>query len=274
MVALAGGLSTDAAVTGHILKGLDSKRPLPQQAALRFALAHPDAVTLPAGFPESYGPYAIGGALSVLSLTDSPPVPVARKIVLAGLNNSVHTIRTQALKTLLIVEALHKDEEIRRRAAALKRDPENEVRRAAMSFESAQALRAGGRPGDVLDYFYFKENVEPILLTKASDSHACANCHANHTLLKLQEPDEYGVITLAKSTINFREVSKMVNVKDPESSLLLNKPISPLDDAGIGDSQAFSHGGGLRWAQRKDSREYKTVLRWIQGARIESGGGN
>jgi hypothetical protein len=61
----------------------------------------------------------------------------------------------------------------------------------------------------------------------------------------------------------------MVNVTDPENSLLLNKPISTLDDQGIGDSQALSHGGGLRWPGKRNSREYQTILRWIRGARLE-----
>jgi hypothetical protein len=282
---------SDPAIVDAILRGLSSKRPQPQQAALRFVLANPEVLSQEAArtafsaFPEKQGPFAVGGSLSVIGSLDhaANKQPAAlvevRRILLAGLSNSVHTIRAQALTTLRSVEPLHQDQEILGKVAALKKDPEQAVRASAMSFESSQMARRGAegvKAEEILDYFFFKENVEPILVAKAADGHACASCHANHTLLKLNEPDEYGTITLARSRANYGAAIKMVNVRKPDESLLLNKPIAPMDDAGTGASQTFSHGGGTRWTGQKNSPEYRTILRWIQGARLDSepAGGN
>ena len=265
LVALA--KATDAAA---VQRGFYSKRPQPQQAALRFYLNQ--KLPLPDDYPEKQGPYAVGGALSVLAARDYTSPEVGR-IVLSGLRHEIHSIRAQALTTLRSVTSLHKDPKVLQLVTKLKRDLDESVRRSALSFESFLQMRAGNtrvRAADLLDYFYFKQHVEPILITKASDGQACANCHANHTLMKLNEADEYGTVTHAGSTANYRAVLTMVNVENPEESLVLNKPISPLDSAGIGDSQAFSHGGGLRWEAGKNSAEYRTVLRWIRGARLDN----
>jgi len=278
LVAMSGGLLDRADVLSHISKGFASRRPQPQQAVVRLALAHPDRFTDWRGYPENYGPFAVGGALSVIGSLDyggaDPAVLAqARRILMLGLNDKVHTIRAQALTVLRSVAPLHKDPEILARVAALKQDPEKAVRASAASFESSQLARAGAgaiKAEDVLDYFYFKEHVEPILLRKGADGDSCAKCHANHTLLALNDADEHGVVTLARSRANYASVAKMVNVAKPEASLLLNKPVAPLDDAGIGDSQAFTHGGGIRWPDRNRSEEYRTILRWIQGARLDS----
>lgn len=291
VAARSAALKRDPAIVDAILRGLGSKRPQPQQAALRFVLANPEVLSHEtargafSAFPGKQGPFAVGGALSVIGSLDyaanKEPAVLAevRRILLTGLHNPVHTIRAQALTTLRSIEPLHQDAEILAKVAELKKDPEQAVRASAMSFESSQMARRGAegvRAEDVVDYFFFKENVEPILVAKGSDGHACASCHANHTLLKLNEPDEYGTITLARSRANYSAALKMVNVRKPEESLLLNKPIAPMDDAGTGASQTFSHGGGTRWTGQKNSPEYRTILRWIQGARLESetAGGN
>ena len=278
-------LRQDPSVMTKALTGLSGRRAPPQQAALRLVLGdiavlnRPETRAQYEGYPEKRGSITIGGALTVLASLDfadaryKAAVPEIRRIILAGLNDPVHTIRAQALNTLPAVEALHGDTEIRARVTQLRRDPEAAVRNAALAFDSARELRAGGRnrnAADLLDYFYFKEKIEPILIAKGSDGQACAACHANHTILKLIEADEFGVLTLAQSRSNYNAVLAMVNLKDPENSLLLNKPVSPLDDAGVGDSQALSHGGGLRWTDKRTSKEYQAILQWIRGARLES----
>ena len=96
------------------------------------------------------------------------------------------------------------------------------------------------------------------------------NCHANHTVFPLKEPDEFGAITHADSRANYRSAIGVVNIADPENSLLVNKPTRRLDDVGVGDSQKLTHGGGLRWPEGKESAEYRTILRWIQGERLGS----
>ncbi len=284
LAAASPALRKDEAVVAHVLKGLNSKRPQPQQAAAKLVLNDPAVLAMPTakaaweGFPVKQGPYAIGGALKAIEqidyAKDHPALPEARRILLAGFDCPVPDIRSQALNTLRNIEPLHKDAEIVARVAALAGDAERKVRASALSFQTSQLARSGRkgiRSNDVVDYFYFKEHVEPVLTAKGSDGHACANCHANHTLLKLNEPDEFGVLTLEKSRANFSAVTAMIDVADPAASLLLNKPIAPLDDAGTGASQRFSHGGGPRWSGGAGSAEYRAILRWIQGARLDSG---
>ncbi|MGH9674116.1 MAG: hypothetical protein ACRD44_13120, partial [Bryobacteraceae bacterium] len=200
-------------------------------------------------------------------------LPEVRRIVLVGLSDPVATVRTQALETLRTIDPLQSDREITTRVTALRADPDRHVRIAALGMDSVRLLRGAGRSPDamnLLDYFYFKDRVEPILLAKGADGYSCSNCHANHTLLKLNEGDDFGITSLTESRANFNAAAAMVNVRDPENSLLLNKPVSPLDDEGVGDSQALSHGGGPRWQGKQNSPEYQTILRWIRGARLES----
>jgi len=275
LVAMSTALLDNPQVVNKILSGLASKRPQPQQAVLRLALTHPGKIRTLNGYPENYGPFAIGGSLLVIASLDhtTSPLPEIRRILVLGLASDVHTIRSQALTTLRSVEPLHKDPEILQRVTALKRDPDKNVRASALAFESSQLARAGSqgvKPEEILDYFFFKEQVEPIFFAKGADGESCAHCHASHAILKLNEPDEYGVITLSQSRANYSATARMVNVRDPESSLLLFKPTVPIDDAGIGDSIAFTHNGGIRWPAKKNSREYRTILRWIQGARLDA----
>jgi hypothetical protein len=277
LVALAGALGGEAPVREHVLKGLASKRPQAQRAALRWVLAQAGKVATPAEFPDRYGPFAVGGALSVIAGLDysggrhTAVLADVRRILLTGLRHPVHTIRAQALTTLRSVAPLHNDAEILTRVAELRKDAEKDVRASAVSFESSRLARAGTagvRADDILDYFFFKEKVEPILFAKGPDGQACVQCHANHTILQLNDADEFGVITLTRSRANYAAAARMVDVKEPEASLLVNKPLAPLDDEGIGDSQSFTHGGGVRWSGQKQSTEYRTILQWIQGARL------
>jgi len=288
MAALVGAmpeLRAAAPIAARAVEGIRARRPQSQQAALRLVLGDIRLLEQPGigeiydGYPQKLGSLTVGGALSAVGSLDlrearyRPAMPEIRRILLAGLNDPVATVRTQALNTLRNIETLHTHPEIVARVAALRRDPDPHARNSALAFESVRMMRAGSRTADaaqLLDYFYFKERVEPFLTVKGADGMACAHCHANHTVLKLSEGDEYGVVTLAQSQANYRAVLAMVDVKDPENSLLLNKPIASLDSEGAGDSQALSHGGGIRWTERKDSKEYQVVLRWIRGARLES----
>ena len=100
-----------------------------------------------------------------------------------------------------------------------------------------------------LDESFFRANVEPILQKKGKDGYACVDCHATHTLFNAR----------------WQTVMNVVDRKDPEASLLLRKPTSTAEAEGVAASKTTAHGGGQRWT--KDSPEYETVLKWIQGAK-------
>ena len=182
-------------------------------------------------------------------------------------------VREAALTALRTIGPLQDAKPIQKRLAALLDDGDPTVRNSAASLNASLAARKGLEGYDtqlLLDYEYFKQNVEPILTAKAADGLACVNCHANHTIFQLREPDEFGVLTHADSRANYSAATKVVNLADPLNSLLLNKPTRRLDDVGVGDSQKLTHGGGLRWPTGRDSAEYRTILRWIQGERLGS----
>ena len=100
-----------------------------------------------------------------------------------------------------------------------------------------------------LDKGYFDTKVEPILIRKGADGYACVNCHETHTLFNA----------------TWDTVRNVVDRREPENSLLLRKPTSTSESEGVADAKVTAHGGGQRWT--KDSPEYDTILRWIQGAK-------
>ena len=75
------------------------------------------------------------------------------------------------------------------------------------------------------------------------------NCHETHTLFNA----------------TWDTVRNVVDRRDPENSLLLRKPTSTAESEGVVNALVLSHGGGQRWG--KDSPEYETILKWIQGAK-------
>ena len=105
-----------------------------------------------------------------------------------------------------------------------------------------------------LDEPYFRAFVEPILHKKGKDGYACADCHATHTIFRA----------------NWTTVKNVVNTADPENSLILRKPTSTAESEGITGAKQLAHGGGQRF--QKGSPEYETILRWIEGAKLQTAG--
>jgi hypothetical protein len=60
----------------------------------------------------------------------------------------------------------------------------------------------------------------------------------------------------------------VVNTDNPEQSLILRKPTSTAESEGIAGAKQLSHGGGQRFT--KGSPQYETILKWIQGAKLEN----
>jgi hypothetical protein len=123
----------------------------------------------------------------------------------------------------------------------------------AKSFHAPAPRARAGAPAppiplsQPLDKTVFEAKIEPILTKKGSDGYACVNCHETHTLFNA----------------TWDTVRNVVDRRDPENSLLLRKPTSTAESEGVVGSRVLSHGGGQRWA--KDSAEYETILKWIEG---------
>jgi hypothetical protein len=58
----------------------------------------------------------------------------------------------------------------------------------------------------------------------------------------------------------------VVDLQDPENSLLLRKPTSTAESEGVVGAKTTAHGGGRRWP--KGSVQYETILEWIKGAKL------
>jgi hypothetical protein len=102
----------------------------------------------------------------------------------------------------------------------------------------SEALR-DVQPGSVLDFRYFVIRIEPILATPGPDGKACVFCHASHVIFKLEPPNPDGVFSDQDSKDNYKYAMRVVDITNPEKSLILVKPTRPTDSAGnVGDCLA------------------------------------
>jgi hypothetical protein len=119
------------------------------------------------------------------------------------------------------------------------------------------------------DYDTFRRKVNPYFYqVSANDNNACANCHATHRILRLAEPPEKGKpVSEQAMKQNYESLLKVIDVYEPESSLVLRKPRSP---SGQGENDPSSptgltHVGGTRWTGTDDPA-YQAILQWIRAA--------
>jgi hypothetical protein len=89
-------------------------------------------------------------------------------------------------------------------------------------------------------------------------------------IFKLQPPNAQGVFSDQDSEENYKYAMRVVDITNPNQSLILIKPTRPTDSAGnVGDYLA-THNGGQRWHGNESSEQYRTILEWIRGGRVES----
>lgn len=161
-----------------------------------------------------------------------------------------------ALASRVSGDAEEKNPRVKRLIASLLEG--RDIRR---SFENADLAR-------LLDYVFFVEQVQPILARPGADGKACVQCHASHAIFKLQPPDEAGRFSETVSRENYRYALAVVDVAQPERSLLLIKPTRPTDSAADANNYLATHNGGQRWTGNESSTEYRTILEWIRGSRL------
>ena len=159
-----------------------------------------------------------------------------------------------------------------RRVKALTEDP-------AMTDRAEAVLRAAGLdPADVQpdlslsqpqlpSLATFRRTVNPLFYEEGESTYACARCHASHTILRIAEIDPETTPTDEQVLINYNSVLKVVNVGQPELSLILRKPLSPQSRAVTEPTSptALTHAGGQLW-NGKEHPAYKTILAWIREA--------
>jgi hypothetical protein len=126
------------------------------------------------------------------------------------------------------------------------------------------------QPGSVLDFRYFVSKIEPILAAPGPDGKACVFCHASHVIFKLNPPNSQGVFSDQDSVENYKYAMRVVDITDPEKSLIVIKPTRPTDSVGnVGDYLA-THNGGQRWHGNESSDQYRTIIEWIRGGRLQA----
>ncbi|HEY2933417.1 MAG TPA: hypothetical protein VGK99_16885 [Acidobacteriota bacterium] len=111
------------------------------------------------------------------------------------------------------------------------------------------------------DFDSFKQNVQPLFEVLGSDEKACHHCHDTHPIFRLNAT-ESGKATNEQIMAQYRSSLRVINLSEPEKSLLLVKPSSPAPPDESEVARPDSHGGGVRWV--KGSPEYQKVLDWIR----------
>jgi hypothetical protein len=199
--------------------------------------------------------------------------PVVLDTVLASLRSPDNNVRAAALDTLRKVKGVEQRPEFRAAMEQLQNDSNPRLKLIAASVLEGKKLSDALKdvqPGSVLDFNYFVAKIEPILATQGADGKACVFCHASHVIFKLAPPNETGVFSDQDSEQNYKYAMHVVNINDPTKSLMLIKPTRPTDAAGnVGDYLA-THNGGQRWPGNEQSWQYRTILEWIRGGRLET----
>jgi hypothetical protein len=268
------GLHGDKAVRDAVAKALADGSPEARRAALELALSSGPlaADTEVDAALDAYVGKEAGGAKEVLEVARKNATTRANVRVVGAISDALigsdDPMRTTAL------EIVQKDAALQKAPAVHSALTELSQGSNARTAQIAQTL-IGGKGGSaqnaarLLDYAYFAERVMPVFAKKAgADGAACVSCHFNHNIFKVTPPDTDGRFTQGQIRETYRAALKVVNLDQPEKSLILAKPTSTSATEGLVGVAAVAHGGGMRWSG-PDDPSYRLILSWINGARFE-----
>lgn len=120
---------------------------------------------------------------------------------------------------------------------------------------------ADGNGGVELEFLYFQEQVQPVLLAERVGAKACASCHARVAPRLVKLADGSASWNNEQSRENFAVWREYVVAGEPSESTLLTKPLAA-EAGGSG-----RHGGGVRWKSKADP-EWQTLAAWVRGQRL------
>ncbi len=127
---------------------------------------------------------------------------------------------------------------------------------------------ASGKKTDRAEKLHFEEfrtKVVPIFTELGPTGDACWECHNTHNTLFMPEPENGETYNPQEARFLLDYVMRVVDLKSPESSLVLNEPLHELDNPfREKDPNRPTHGGGIRWLEGKRSWQYRTMLEWIE----------
>ncbi len=197
--------------------------------------------------------------------------PIVLRTCIQSLRDHDANVRAAALDLLRKAKEIDKKPDFIVAMKRLQDDPNPRLQLIATKVLGGKKLSEAlneVKPGELLDYRFFVARVEPILAKQGPDGKACVLCHANHVIFRLRPPNEEGVFVDEDSRENYNYALRVVDISNPQHSLILAKPTSPPESSNASDYYA-THNGGQRWAGNQSSTEYKTILEWIRGARLE-----
>ena len=215
--------------------------------------------------------YVLGNGKYVYKEPDFLDKPVVFQTVVGSLSDRDANVRAASLDLLRKAKGIEQNPQFRAALQRLRSDPNPRLQLIATRvLEGKKLEEALGdvQPGSVLDFDFFVSKVEPILATSGADGKACVMCHATHVIFKLRPPNAEGQFSPQDSEANYRYAMRVVDIRNPNQSLILIKPTRPTDAAGDVDDYLATHNGGRRWQGDESSSQYKTILEWIRGARF------
>ena len=181
-------------------------------------------------------------------------------------------VRLLALSTVEQHGLIRREPSLARRVKALVND--TALKERALKLLAAHNLDPATIAADVrlsrprlLSFSTFRRKVNPVFYQAGEDKHACANCHANHTILRIAEVAPGSDFSGEQLMINYNSALKVVNLGEPEASLILRKPRSPQGQGGpdAASPTGLTHVGGPRW-ESTEHPGYRAILDWIREA--------
>jgi hypothetical protein len=210
---------------------------------------------------------------AALKLKEPLEYPIVVDTVLASLLNEDANVSAAALDTLRKVKGIEQrpDFQVAMKKLQTSTNPRLKLISAnVLQGKNLNEALVDVQPGSVLDFRYFVTKIEPILARPGPDGKACVFCHASHVIFKLEPPNAEGIFSDQDSKENYKYAMRIVDISAPDKSLFLIKPTRPTDSAGnVGDYLA-THNGGQRWHGNESSDQYRTILEWIRGGRLET----
>jgi HEAT repeat protein len=217
--------------------------------------------------------YVLGNGKYVYKEPDFLDRPAVFRAVMASLGDRDANVRAAALDLLRKVQGIEQRPDFRAALDRLRNDPNQRLQLIATRVLHGKNLKealADVEPGSVLDFGFFVSEIEPILAAPGADGKACVMCHASHVIFKLRPPNAEGQFSPQDSEENYKYAMRVLDISDPNHSLILIKPTRPTDAAGNVDDYLATHNGGQRWPGNESSSQYKTILEWIRGARMQA----
>jgi HEAT repeat protein len=210
---------------------------------------------------------------ATLKIKEPLEYPIVVNTVLANVLNADANVSAAALDTLRKVKGIEKRPDFMSAMKVLQGSKNQRLKLISgrvLEGKNLGAALVDVEPGSVLDFRYFVTKVEPILAKPGPDGKACVFCHASHVIFKLAPPNAEGAFSDQDSKENYKYAMRVVDINAPDKSLMLIKPTRQTDSAGdVGDYLA-THNGGKRWHGNESSDQYRTILEWIRGGRLET----